>query len=241
MKQLSALAAAAVAYLLAAWMVAPGFYDGFGPVQKYNWVCPPAVQAPYGNLPPSSGHLDIKVINGVSDASSAFTQDGQVVISFLPGAFDVTGKTSIAIDITPVSPCPKPSGLTFETNTYLITSTAPLVKDASLVTRYSDLVPAPSYVYFSKSVDGPWKQVNIAQQAAPFTVDTTTREFGYFAAGFPANATSHTGFNAQLIPIIVALLIAAVLIGGIPLAIVRRRRGGAVAEEEEEETEPAGH
>lgn len=238
MKRLSVLVAAAVAYLLAAWMVAPGFYDGFGPVQKYNWVCPPPVQLPYGNSPPSSGHLDVKVVNGVSDANSAFTADGQVVISFLPGAFDVTGKTSIAIDITPVSPCPKASGLTFETNTYLITSTAPLVKDAGLVMRFSDLVPAPSYVYLSKSVDGPWKTLNIAQEASPFTVDTTSRELGYFAAGFPASATSHGGSNAQLIPIVVALLIVAVLVGGIPLAIIRRRRGGAVAEDEETEPDP---
>jgi hypothetical protein len=43
----------------------------------------------------------IKVINGVSDANSAFTDDGQVVIGFLPGAFDVTGKTSVTVDIKP--------------------------------------------------------------------------------------------------------------------------------------------
>ena len=84
------LAVAAAAYLIAAWMVAPGFYDGFAPPQPYNWTSPPPVAAP-GNLPPQSGHLDIKVIGGVSDANSAFTNDGQVVIGFLPGAFDVTG------------------------------------------------------------------------------------------------------------------------------------------------------
>src|SRR5260370_34139779 len=95
----------------------PGFYDGFTPQQPYNWVCPPVHIS--GNLPPSSGHLVIKVINRVSDANSAFTDHRQVVIGFLPGAFDVTGKTSITFDIKPVTPSPKRSGLTCPVNTYL--------------------------------------------------------------------------------------------------------------------------
>jgi hypothetical protein len=32
-KRAALLAAAVIAYMVAAWMVAPGFYDGFGPVQ----------------------------------------------------------------------------------------------------------------------------------------------------------------------------------------------------------------
>src|SRR6266849_1442803 len=40
-RRLGLLASAAVIYLLTAWMVAPGFYDGFTPQQPYNWVCPP--------------------------------------------------------------------------------------------------------------------------------------------------------------------------------------------------------
>jgi hypothetical protein len=235
--RLAALAAAAVTYLLAAWSVAPGFYDGFGPTQPYNWVCPPPQQAQYGNLAPQSGHLDIKVINGVSDANSAFTGDGQVVIGFLPGAFDATGKTTISVDITPMSPCPKPTGLTFATNTYQITATAPLVKDANLLLRYSDLVPAPSTVYFATSVDGPWKSIGAAPVSQPFTIDTTTRQFGYFAAGYPAGSVAPKSTSSQLIPVAVALLIVAVLLGGIPLAIVRRRQAGAGAAHEEDSDE----
>ena len=77
-------------YVVAAWMVAPGFYDGFAPPQPYNFVCPPPQAG--ANSQPTSGHLVIKVINGVSDANSAFTDDGQLVIGFLPGAFDVTAR-----------------------------------------------------------------------------------------------------------------------------------------------------
>ena len=111
---------AAVTYLIAAWTAAPGFYDGISPAQPYNFVCPPAVAGADSGVKPSSGHVDIKVINGTSDADSAFTRDGQLTIGFLPGAFDVTARSSVAVDITPVSPCPKPSGLSFATNTYLI-------------------------------------------------------------------------------------------------------------------------
>ncbi|HEV3093034.1 MAG TPA: hypothetical protein VGY30_00815, partial [Solirubrobacteraceae bacterium] len=82
MKRPAILVAAATGYLIAAWMVAPGFYDGFGPQQPYNWTCPPPQAG--ANIKPSSGHLVIKVINGKSDANSAFTDDGQIVIGFLP-------------------------------------------------------------------------------------------------------------------------------------------------------------
>ena len=41
MKAAVLLALAAAGYAVAAWAVAPGFYDGIGPVQPYNWVSPP--------------------------------------------------------------------------------------------------------------------------------------------------------------------------------------------------------
>lgn len=233
MRRAGLIATGAAIYLLAAWMVAPGFYDGFAPQQPYNWVCPPTHVT--GNQPPSSGHLEIKVINGVSDANSAFTDDGQVVIGFLPGAFDATVKTTITVDIKPVSPCPQPQGLTFATNTYLITADAPLVKKANLVLRYSDIVPAPSNVYYANSANGPWSAIGALSQAQPFTIDTTIDKFGYFTAGYPSNSISRSSSSSQLLPIAVALLIIAVLVAGIPLAIMRRRgapRDGEVDESE---------
>ena len=234
MKRVGLLATAAAVYLLAAWMVAPGFYDGFAPQQPYNWVCPPIHVT--ANQPPKSGHLEIKVIGGVSDANSAYTDDAQVVIGFLPGAFDATGKTVITVDIKPVSPCPKPPGLTFVTNGYLITADALLVKKATLLMRYSDLVAAPSTVYYSASADGPWTSIGALSQAQPFTIDTSTDKFGYFAAGYPANAVSHGGGNIWVLPLAIAVLIVAVLVAGIPLAMMRRRRAGV--EEEPDDTEP---
>jgi hypothetical protein len=227
------LAVAVTAYMVAAWMVAPGFYDGFGPVQPYNWTCPPPQAG--ANLKPSSGHLDIKVIGGVSDANSAFSNDGQVVIGFLPGAFDSTGKTTISVDVTPLPTCPQPAGIRFVTNVYQITASAPLVKSANLLLRYSNLEPAPTDVYFASDPAGPWKSIGAAQQAQPFTIVTTTKLFGYFAAGYasaspPPGAVSVGG--GQMLPIVVAVLIGLVVLAGIPLAILRRRQSHGEAEEE---------
>jgi hypothetical protein len=228
------LAVAVAAYAVAAWMVAPGFYDGFGPPQPYDWTCPPPQAG--ANTKPSAGHLDIKVIGGVSDANSAFTNDGQVVIGFLPGAFDATGKTTISVDLTPLPTCPQPPGIRFVTNVYEITASAPLAKSANLVLRYSNLEPAPTDVYFASDPGGPWKSIGAAQQAQPFTIVTSTKSFGYFAAGYasasPPPGTVSVGGGNQTLPIIVAVLIVLVVLAGIPLAILRRRQSRGEVEEE---------
>jgi hypothetical protein len=227
MKRPALLAAAVATYMVAAWMVAPGFYDGFGPPQPYNWTCPPPQAG--ANVKPSSGHLDIKVVGGVSDANSAFTQDGQVVIGFLPGAFDSTGKTTISVDITPLPTCANPPGIQFVTNTYQITASAPLRTPASILLRYSNLEPAPSDIYFAGDPGGPWKSIGAQQQSQPFTIVTKASSFGYFAAGNPASSPAPgavTVGGGQVLPIVVAALIVLVVLAGVPLAMLRRRRGG---------------
>ena len=234
MRRLAWLALAAVVYVIAAWTVAPGFYDGFGPPQPYDFTCPPPQAG--ANTKPSSGHVDIKVINGVSDANSAYTPDAQIVLGFLPGSFDVTGKTTISVDITPLDTCPKSSGLTFVTNIYRVTSDAPLVKAASVEMRYSNLEPDPSSIYQASDPNGPWKDLGRTGQAQPYTVVSKTSALGYFAAGYPA-ATPPAGVvtvgGGQVLPIVVAVIIVVVVLAGLPLAIVRRRRGGTAEEDDE--------
>jgi hypothetical protein len=230
------LAAAVVTYVVAAWMVAPGFYDGFGPQQPYNWTCPPPQAG--ANLKPSSGHADIKVIGGVSDAGSAFTNDGQIVVGFLPGAFDATGKTTISVDITPLPTCPQPPGIRLVTNVYHVVASAPLVKRASVVLVYSNLEPAPTAIYQADDPAGPWKPIGAAREAMPFTITTTSASLGYFAAGYPQTAAASGALRVgggQLLPIVVAVLIAVVLLAGLPLAMLRRRRGGVGVEADEDE------
>jgi hypothetical protein len=225
-KRLGLLAGAAIAYVLAAWMVAPGFYDGFGPPLPYNWTCPPPQAG--ANTKPSSGHADIKVIKGKSDAGSAFDNDGQIVIGFLPDSFDVTGKTSISVDVTPLDTCPQPPGVRFVTNIYKITADAPLKPGAkpNVTMRYSNLEPDPDAAYLADDPNGPWQSIGKADQAQPFTVTTRTTQLGYFAAGYrsvsPPQGTVTVG-GGQLLPIIVAVLIIVVVLAGLPLAVVRRR------------------
>jgi hypothetical protein len=240
------IGAAAGVYLLTAWMVAPGFYDGIAPQQPYNWVCTPPIAGANSGVAAAPGHLVVKVIDGVSDAGSAFTDDGQVVLSFLPGAFQATGKTQVTIDITPVSPCPNPPDLHFSTNVYVITADAPLVNNsaaslpcqpACLGMRYSNLIPAPSFIYLAAAANGPWKNIG-GSESQQFVIRTTTNQLGYFAAGYPANATiKGSGGTSQLLPIAVAVLIVGVLVAGIPLAMIRRRRAGGEADEEGDEAD----
>ena len=238
MKRGALIAFAAILYLIAAWAVTPGFYDGIAPPQPYNFVCPPVIAGAQGGAP-TSGHLVIKVINGVSDANSAFTDDGQIVIGFLPGSFDVTGKTQVTVDITPVSPCPNPHGLYFSTNTYHIAADAPLTKSVTLVMRYSNLTADPSFVYRADSPDGPWTNIGAASQAQVYTIDTKTDKLGYFAAGFPSGSVSKGGGAGanQMVPITIAALIVLVLVGGVPLTILRRRRSRGGDQEDDEEDE----
>ena len=236
MKRLALLGTAAAAYLLAAWMVAPGFYDGFQPLQPYNWVSPPP-QAPPGNTPPKSGHVVINVVGGVSEAGSAYTDDGQIVLGFLPGAFTVTGgKTSVAVDLKPEATFPTATGIQFVTNVYLVTADAPLVKDTNVVMIYSNILPAPSFIHLAPDANGPWTSIG-GTDSANFTIQTRTRQLGYFAAGYPGNATSKSSSTSQLLPIAVAVLIVGVLIAGIPLAMFRRRRAAGEVNEPDDDDE----
>lgn len=232
MKAAALLGAAACAYVLASWTVAPGFYDCCATAPIYNGVCPPPGLVA-GNLPPKMGSANVKVLSGVSDAASAITDDGQIAVGFVPGAFDGTGKSAISVTITPVSPCPQPAGLHFATNTYLVAATGQLVKNANLTMDFSGSVPSPSDVYFASTPDGPWTSLGSALTAQPYTINTTIRQLGYFAAGYRANAVS-SGGASQVLPIAVAVLIVGVLVAGIPLAMVRRRRAADGIDEPDE-------
>lgn len=224
------LAAAAMTYVLAAWMVAPGFYDGFGPTQPYNWTCPPPQAG--ANTKPSSGRADIPVRGGKTEAYSAYASDGQIVIGFLPDSFDAGGKTTVSVDITPLDTCPEPKGITFVTNVYRITADAPLKKKSNVTLLYSNLKPHPDYIYRADDPNGSWVPIEGSQQGQPYTMFGSTDKLGYFAAGYVASTPPPgvvTIGGGQTLPIVVAVLIVIVVLAGLPLAVMRRRqsRGGA--------------
>ena len=232
------LALLAAAYAVAAWVVAPGFYDGIAPPQPYRWVSPPP-QFKSSNQQPLSGHGVARVAtNGSVDPGSLFTQDGQAALSFVPGAFVAPADRSpVTFDIKPVAEFPDPDGTHLATNVYCFTSTSPLVpgKEALVTLQFSDQLPAPSDVYEYQG-DGPWQKIGSTGTAAPFYIAVRATSLGCFAAGYPANA-NQTAQGArvsggQALPIIVAVAIVVVLLAGVPLAMMRRR---AAPEGEEED------
>ncbi len=208
-----------IVYACAAWSVAPGFYDGFTYPTPYAFTCPPPIAG--SNVQPTSGYEVIPVTDGVSAESSPVTDDGQVTIDLLPGAFDAAGKQSVTVTITPLTTCAAPPGITFSTNTYDVSADAPLVKVVTLVMLYSNLTTDPSFIYRADDPAGPWTNIGAGSQAKPWTINARTDKLGYFAAGYP---TTKSSGSSQLLPATVAFLIIAVLVLSVPMALVRRRR-----------------
>jgi hypothetical protein len=230
------LALAAAAYGLAAWMVTPGFFDGIAPSSPYRWVSPPA-QFKSSNQAPLSGHGSVKVgSNGVVDPGTAFTQDGQGSVSFVPGAFvPPADHSAVNITIAPTAQFPNPNGIHLSTNVYCFTSSSPLAPNAQVLIslRYSSGVPAPGDVYGYQD-QGPWRRLGSTGSATPYTISTRTTSLGCFAGGYPANAQSAPGARlggGQTLPIVVALIILLVVLAGIPLAVLRRRQEPPPSEE----------
>jgi len=230
--RLALLVAAVVAYALAAWAVAPGFYDGIAPPQPYRWVSPPP-QFRGSNQQPLSGHQSVKVgTNGKTDPATVFTQDGQAAISFTPGAFVTPpDHAPVSIDIKPQPVFPDPGGIHLSTNVYCVTATSTLAAGQQLLVtlQYSDQLPAPSSMYAYQG-SGPWQNIGNTGSAAPFYLSARSSTLGCFSAGYPADA-GQTAQGArvsggQAVPIIVALAILVVVLAGIPLAVIRRRSGG---------------
>ena len=219
-------------YVLAAWAVAPGFYDGIAPPQPYRWVSPPP-QLRSGNQPPAGGRGTAKVgTQGVVDPGNVFTQDGQAAVSFLPGSFTApSGNAPVTIDIEPQVSFPNPSGFRIVTNVYCITSSSPEVagKDPLVTLQYSTQVTAPSDVY-QYQPGGAWRKIGSTGSAAPFYIAARTGTLGCFAAGYVPGSAPAADSGASTLPVVAGLAIAVVVLAGIPLLVLRRR-----GEEDEEE------
>ena len=234
---LAGLGLAAAGYAVAAWSVAPGFFDGTAPSEPYRWVSPPPELA-RNNQPPLPGHLALKVAaNGVVDPGTAFTGESQpqASLSVLPGSFAAPADRSpVTVDIKPVSTFPSLTGLKCETNVYQLTSSQPLQKEALITLRFSDAVPAPSDVYRAPASGGAWTKIGSTGASSPFYISARTTELGYFAGCFPAAASGGASGGprvggGQMLPILVAAAILLVVLGGVPLALLRRR--GSSSEE----------
>jgi hypothetical protein len=210
------LAAACALYAIAAWSVRPGFYDGL-PGPQYAYVAPPPVLAA-GNVAPTSGSGDLTASGGFVD-----THDqpiSQAAITVPAGA--LAGPAHV--DIAPSAP-PHVAGITLEGNVYCITSSTPLSEGTTA--QVSLLVPPtepfPSAMYFAPDQTGPWRSIGGQVDLNTYLMSASTSSFGCFAVGYvtpkPGQGPTVSGF---LLPLVVAVLIAAVVLAGLPLAVRRR-------------------
>ncbi|MBJ7601550.1 MAG: hypothetical protein DLM67_09465 [Candidatus Nephthysia bennettiae] len=211
-------------YVLAAWAVAPGFYDGFAPSSPYNWLSPPPAEAA-DNMPPESGH---QAISGDHSGGVA-TNDGQAQLVFDVGAFSI-GSQSVTIDLKPVAAFAAPQGFRPETNVYQITAAAPLARPTTVLLRFSTQVSAPSAIYFAAQ-GGSWSPLGSTNTAQPFYIGAKTAQLGYFVGGLsgasasqaPGPGAASTGAGPGL-EIVAGVALASVLLIGIPLLLVRHGR-----------------
>jgi len=229
---LGVLAAAVALYTLAAMAVRPGFFDGFTAQEPYRFVSPPPCCI-HNNVAPAAGHLTLKVgTNGQTDPGSVFTNENspQAILSVLPGAFDDPDRAPVTVDITPEASYPDLAGLQCATNVYLFKASRPLKLDALVTLRYSDQVPAPSDIWTAPETGGSWTKVGSTGSSAPFQIAVRTKQLGHFAGCYPPGASvkpnGPTVGGGQTLPIIVALAVVLVVLGGIPLALLRRREAG---------------
>ena len=222
------LGLAAAAYAIAAWSVQPGFFDGLQTAVPYHWVSPPPGVRNGGT--PSPGHLAIKVTaNGLSEPGTAFTTDvqPQAELSFLPGTFQAPAdRSNISLDIRPVSSYPSLGSLKCVSNVYLFTSSQPMIKEGLVTLKYSDQTPAPTDIYRAPEKGGGWTDLGSNGQTSYYFISARTTELGYFVACLGSGTNVSTGPRVggnQALPVIVALTIVLVVLGGVPLALLRRR------------------
>ena len=204
------------------------YLDGYTPPPPYRWVSPPPNLAK-SNQPPTSGTTTIGLTDGSSDAAGAFTDDGQITVSFNPGTFtDSTGQTGVLVQITPLVPQPaSPAGVIADGNVYSMKATfVPNGKPATelhtpvlLDMRYPSHKPDAIY-----RVDGKnWTPLdNSTVQELLLTIDARSTQLGTFAAAHQASSGTSQGGGAN--PLMFLALGLAVIIGVALLAGLKIRR-----------------
>ena len=240
MKRLALLAVAAGAYVLAAWITVPGFFDGFAPPSPYNWVSPPP-DFRNANRPPSSGSATIRIESGVSQPGSLSTPDSQVTVAFPARSFEIpAGVSSVRLDLRPVATYPDLGGVSPASNVYQISASARLVSPIVVTLRYVQLrSDLPDHVFTAADPAGPWKSIGLVASAVPSTLAASAQSLGYFVAGYPAaGATAGAGQSGAGgggggegggpgLPLVVGIGVVVLLLATIPILLAQRRQGGS--------------
>jgi hypothetical protein len=207
-KRAAFLAAACALYVLVAWSVKPGFYDCCAAPQ-YDYVSPPPDLAPY-NTPPTSGSDDVGAAGGV-----VTTRDQPIAQAAVR-----VGSGPAHIEIQPYA-VSHPQGITLEGNVYCVASGAAL-GSVQLSLLVPPTEPFPSAMYEAPSRDGPWRSIGGSVDLSTYLMSAQAPALGCFAVGYPTPKRGGPGITGSLLPPVVAVLIAIVLLAGLPIAVRRR-------------------
>jgi hypothetical protein len=215
-KQAIFLAAACVAYVLAAWSVRPGFYDCCAAIQ-YDYVSPPPLLA-QGNIQPTSGSGTIGPAGGI--VTTRDQPSPQAVIDVPKGSI----ATSTEVKITPYAPTGGVPGVKLEGNVYCVTAGSSLQPAARV--QVSLLVPPaepfPNAMFRSPSLAGSWASIGGKVDLATYFMLASADGFGCFAVGYPKTTPVGPTLRGELLPVVTAVLIAVVVLAGLPTALRRR-------------------
>ncbi len=245
MKRLALLGALAAAYVLAAWLTVPGFFDGFAPQTPYHWVSPPP-DFRSNNQPPQGGQATVRVEAGVAQASQVLTADGQAGISFPTRSFEPpAGGSPLSIQVSPVASHPDLGGITAASNVYLVSGSTRLISPVQVTLRFVSLrQDPPSQVFAAETSAGPWRPIGPVDGSVPLHLKASTSSLGYFVVGYPpstaaspAPAGGSGGSSTVLVLAAVAGLV--VILAGIPLVVARRRAAGGEPDRGEPAPGPA--
>jgi hypothetical protein len=165
------------------------------PSRPYRWVSPPP-GFEQSNQAPGAGETQIPLTNGESESARAFTDDGQVTVSFSAGTFIAPPRdTSVRIRITPVKPQPpSPTDVVVDGNAYSIDAvylpsgagSAALQLPILLSLRFAGHLPDAIY-----RIDGTvWTPIGGTLQQRLLTVEARSSRLGTFAAADRLAATT---------------------------------------------------
>jgi hypothetical protein len=215
LKRALVFAAASVFYVLAAWAVRPGFYDGLAAPQ-YDYVAPPPDLAAF-NVQPTSGEGKVGPPGGV-----VATRDqpiAQAGVRMAAGALSAPA----TIQIKPFKP-PQPASVKLEGNAYCISADEPL--NAGAKVEVTLLVPPnepfPTAMYRAESLDGAWTSIGGNVDLNTYLMSAAASAFGCFAVGYPPPKSTGLGIRGSILPLVTAVLIAVVVLAGLPAALRRR-------------------
>lgn len=244
MRRPLALALAAAAYVLAAWLVAPGFFDGFAPAAPYHWVSPPP-DLRNSNQAPSGGKTTIGFQNGAAQAGHLYTADQQAAVTYPSQSFAVPpAGTPLTLEIQPVGTYPPLGGIMPAGNVYLVTVSTRIISPVVITLRYgSQQSGPPNDIFAADTATSTWRTLGSVNSSVPYTVSASTQTLGYFVVGFPPApasrpAPARSGGGPPVVALVAVAAAALVVLAGVPFLLVRREAASGTGSGPGSEPEP---